>query len=44
MHRFSLLYNPGKDSAQCYAEAWMGGSLRENGYIYVCGWVPLLST
>ena len=38
------LYCITQDSAQCYVEAWMGGSLRENGYIYMCGWVPLLST
>ena len=34
------------NSAQFYVAAWMGWSLRENGYMYmyVYGWVPLLST
>ena len=27
-----------------YVEAWMGGSLGENGYVYTYDWVPLLST
>ena len=32
------------NSAQCYVAAWMGGGLRENGYMYVYGWVPSLFT
>ena len=31
-----MLYSTG-NSAQCYAAAWMGGSLGENGYRYMCG-------
>ena len=31
-----LLYSTG-DSAQRYAAAWTGGSLGENGYMYMCG-------
>ena len=38
-----LLYSTW-DSAQCYLEAWMGGSLGENGDMYLYGRVPLLST
>ena len=30
--------------AQCYVAAGMGGSLRENGYMYMYGWVPSLFT
>ena len=29
-----LLYSTG-NSAQCYVAAWMEGSLRENGHIYM---------
>ena len=25
------------NSAQCYVAAWMGGSLGENGYVYMYG-------
>ena len=25
------------NSAQCYVAAWMGGSLGENGYMYIFG-------
>ena len=38
-----LLYSTGT-STQCYVTAWMEGSLGKNGYMYICGWVPLLST
>ena len=38
-----LLYSKGS-SAQCYGAAWMGGSLGENGYMYIYGWVALLCT
>ena len=31
-----LLYSTG-NSAQCYVAAWIGGSLQENGYMYMCG-------
>ena len=34
-----LLYNTG-NSVQCYMVAWMG----ENGCMYTCGWVPLVSS
>ena len=30
----NLLYSTG-NSAQCYVAAWMGESLRENGYMYM---------
>jgi len=30
----NLLYSTG-NSAQCYVTAWMGESLRENGYMYM---------
>ena len=38
-----LLYST-RSSAQCYMAAWMQRSLGENGYMYMHGWVPLLST
>ena len=38
-----LLYSTW-NSAQCYVTAWMGESLGENGYMYMYGWIPLLST
>ena len=38
-----LLYSTG-NSAQSYVAAWMGGSLGENGYMYVYDWVPWLFT
>ena len=38
-----LLYSTG-NSAQCYVEGWMGGSLGENGYMYVYDWAPWLFT
>ena len=31
-----LLWSTG-DSAQGHVAAWMGGSLRENGYMCMCG-------
>ena len=52
MDRYTLLYLKWitiKDlpystwnSAQCCVAAWMGGSLGENGYMYMYGWVPSL--
>ena len=30
-----ILYSTG-NSAQCYVAAWIGGSLGENGYRYMC--------
>ena len=54
MNRYTLLYLKwisNKDvlrstgnSAQCCVEAWMRGSLGENGYMHMYGWGPLLST
>ena len=38
-----LLYSS-DNSAQCYVEAWMGGRLGENAYVYMYDWVLLLST
>ena len=38
-----LLYSTW-NSAQCHVAAWMGGSLGENGYMYMYGWVPSLFT
>ena len=38
-----LLYSTG-NSDQCYVAAWMGRVWGKNGYMYVYGWVPLLST
>ena len=38
-----LLYST-EDSAQCYVAAGWEGSLGENGYMHMYGWVPLLST
>ena len=38
-----LLYSPW-NSAQCCMLGWVEGSLGEDGYIYMCGWVPLLFT
>lgn len=38
-----LLYSRG-NSAQCYMAAWIGGGLRESGYMYMYGWVHLMST
>ena len=38
-----LLYSTW-NSAQCYVPAWMGGSLGENGYMYIYGWIPCLFT
>ena len=32
------------NSAQCHVAAWVGGELGENGYMCMCGGVPLLST
>ena len=32
------------NSAQCYVAAWLGAELEENGYMYMYGWIPLLST
>ena len=29
---------------QCYGATWVGGSLWENGYVYLCSWIPFLST
>jgi len=34
-----LLYSTGS-SAQRHVATWMGGSLGENGYMYMCGSVP----
>ena len=31
------------NSAQCHVAAWREGSLGENGYVCMYGWVPLLS-
>ena len=31
-----LVYGTG-NSAQCFVAAWMGGSLRENGHMYMYG-------
>ena len=31
-------------SAQCYVAAWKEGNLGENGYMYMYGWTPALST
>ena len=38
-----LLYSTG-NSAQCYMAAWLGGEFGEEAYMYMYGWVPLLST
>ena len=38
-----LLYSTG-NSAQCYVAVWMEESLGESGYMYMYGWVLLLST
>ena len=38
-----LLYSRG-NSAQCYMAAWIGGGLRESGYMCVYGWVTLPCT
>ena len=35
---------PSLNSAQCYVAVWMGGEFGEDGYMYMYGWVPLLST
>ena len=38
-----LLYSTW-NSVQFYVPAWKGEGFGENGYIYMCGWVPLLFT
>ena len=39
----ALLYST-RNSDQCCVAAWTGGSLGENGYMYMHGWVPSLFT
>ena len=41
MNNKDLLYSTGNSA---YVAAWMGGELGENGYMYMYGWVTLLST
>ena len=38
-----LLYSKG-NSVHCYLAAWMQGEFGENEYMYMYGWIPLLST